>query len=93
MVFYCRYLVADAAGAIRNGFQKVFGGEAKFVMCYFHMRKNSTKKIDKLFRTESKRKDAKADIYKLHFSPDVGMFNKGVKLFEKKWKYDKEFLD
>lgn len=55
-------LVCDAANAILNGFQEVFGADCTFVMCYAHMYRTVTKKLATFIKCKKVSANILADI-------------------------------
>lgn len=82
-----RNLVADAAPAIRNGFEAVFGKADVVIMCWFHMMKCVKEKLcTAAWRlSEDQRRDIMNDILTLHYSWSEEMFLHCVRLFLDKW--------
>lgn len=82
MLFY-RYLVSDAAGAIRNGFVNVFGADCTLIMCYYHVKANLITRTKHL--PEDAKKELFGDIESLYFCWSTDMFDKASLLFQNKW--------
>ncbi|CAF0737907.1 unnamed protein product [Brachionus calyciflorus] len=76
------YLLADAAGAITNGFERVYGTNYKRIMCWAH----ANRAMDNNLKVE---KETKAkilnDINSLHLSFSESKFQLGYKLLKEKW--------
>lgn len=81
------HLVADADPAIHNGFRKIFGDDAKIIMCYAHVMGNIDRKY--AFASLENKEELKNDIRKLHLSANEAIFDIGCQLFIEKWS-DKE---
>lgn len=80
------YLISDAAGAIKNGFRKVWPN-AKLITCYFHVMKNVKEfKFDSMENREIIQKH----IRQLYYSPSTEHFDAGCQLFLKECKKIKE---
>ena len=77
-------LVADAAHSIQNAFKLVFGSDKKIVMCWAHMRRNASKKIESLVKSENKAA-IQEDIDKLQKVSSQELFEKATYLFFEKW--------
>lgn len=85
-----KYLISDAAGAIRQAFISVFGGEC--IMCWAHMYRCYKKHLH-LVESEQSREDLKKDIKLLQLCPDPETFKKASQLFFRKWKSETKFLE
>lgn len=81
-------LVADAAGAIHNGFLEVFKN-VLIIMCWAHLKRavkkryKSNKNIDKILQ----------DLDQLQIAPSKETFRRGLELFLQKWKTETEFVE
>lgn len=78
------FLISDAADAIRNAFQIIFGYEKILIMCWAHLRRNVTKKIDSLVN-ERYREEMIEDVDTLQLASSTEIFDKASRLFIKKW--------
>ncbi len=85
--FSPEYLVADAAGAITNGFSLAFQKKPSRIMCYYHVMANVKKKLN-LIKSEEKRAQILSDIKQMQTITSSSLFDIAVALFEKKWKLD-----
>jgi hypothetical protein len=77
-------LVADAAHSIQNAFKLVFGSDEEIIMCWAHMRRNVSKKIESLVKPENKARVLE-DIEKLQKVSSQELFGKATNLFFEKW--------
>ncbi|CAF0964252.1 unnamed protein product [Adineta steineri] len=82
-------LVADAADAIKNGFQNVFNNEYNHIMCWSHMK---TKIDNYVCHIDNKdiAKEIIHDIELLHLSNSTVVFKLATILFFKKWRNNKK---
>lgn len=86
-LFEPKYLMADAAAAIHNGFRKVYGDNTTVLMCFVHMKRNVEKNKTKLIAKENLQPIlTDIDNLKMAFAKDV--FDVGCKLFLEKWQTD-----
>lgn len=81
-----RFLVADAAAAIRNGFGAVFGPVTN-IMCWFHMKKCVEKRLNELQMglTKTMKTEVLKDIERLQLAWSPDAFSKASLLLKKKW--------
>lgn len=83
-------LVSDAAGAIINGFEAIYGMQLH-IMCFFHVKQNVEKK--KFTNTTNKNLIAQ-DLKILQLCPNQEAFETASNLFCAKWATkEKEFVD
>ena len=73
-------LVADASGAIMNGFSRVFGEPDKRIMCWAHMIRNVDKHAN-LVNDKKQWPKIRTDIEALQVAANSEMFTKGAQLF------------
>ncbi len=85
-------LISDAAKSIQNSFKEVFGEEKLVVMCWAHMKKNVSKKVEK-FVTPEFQTEISSDIDILQLSQSDDIFDKASILFLDKWYEETEFID
>ena len=78
-----KYLIADCAQAITNGFENVFGVDYTRIHCWFHVLKNVDKRLNSIL-TPSKSK-VLADIRILQLSRTKEEFDCACALFVTKW--------
>lgn len=78
-----KVLIADAAGAITNGFVSNFTN-GKVVMCYFHVMQNIEKNLKKKL-LQANRDAILKDIRQIHLSPSREIFERASTLFTQKW--------
>jgi MULE transposase domain len=78
-----KYVIADAAQAISNGFLACFEN-ARVIMCWAHAKKNIDAKTKKLCPKE-KLKEISDDISKLNLAKSDEAFDKASTLFLLKW--------
>ncbi|XP_031635576.1 uncharacterized protein LOC116348655 [Contarinia nasturtii] len=80
-------MISDAAPAIINAFYKIFADSAQAnVICWAHVKRNVCQKTNN--------EDMLSDISKLQLSYNSYTFERGVKLFMRKWrKTEKSFCD
>ncbi|CAF4035093.1 unnamed protein product, partial [Adineta steineri] len=76
-------LIADGSGAIRNGFEAIFG-EKPIVMCWAHMRRAVVKKIESMVNKMEKQ-DLVEDIDALQLAQSEQIFTKASNFFIRKW--------
>lgn len=82
VIYSPEVLISDAAGAIVNGFTKVFPDvNKKHVTCWFHAKKAILNRLN----TCEQRKEIADDIDKIHLSFSASVFDRGVTLFFEKW--------
>lgn len=75
-----RFLVSDAAPAIRNGFTLVFPDAETTIMCFAHVKMNARKAK---YKNQANRSTVDKNITQLHLLPTKKQFEVGTKLFEK----------
>ncbi|CAF1449502.1 unnamed protein product [Adineta ricciae] len=93
-------LISDAADAIKNGFNNVFGESHNEIMCWAHMKRKVENRICHIDNKEV-RKDILEDIEMLQLCNSTTTFKLATTLFMKKWKINSkqknqsilEFLD
>lgn len=83
-------LISDAADAIRNAFDSIFGEDSEKVMCWAHMRRCVDHRLNLV--EEEDRKAIMDDIDSIQLSCNPDVFEYSVKLFKKKWQKYEEFL-
>lgn len=81
-VFKPEVILSDHAGAIRNGFFKVFG-PSQNVICSVHLYRKLQEKSG--FSCKENKKLIKNDIFVLQSAPDAETFDHAVLLFLEKW--------
>lgn len=81
-----RVLICDAAFAIHNGFENVFGNDLPIIMCWAHVRRNVAKNLPKYIRDKKKQNEFLADLDKLQLARSTEDFEKASKLFIEKWR-------
>lgn len=79
-------LLADAADSITLGFEKVFDGSYRRLMCWFHMRKAVEKNLSKFSTNKKHQNEFMYDIDQLQLSQSDEVFDRAAKLFVDKWK-------
>ena len=84
-------LISDAAKSIHNSFKEVFGDDKLVVMCWAHMKKNVSKKVEKFVAPEF-RAEILSDIDILQLSQSNDIFDKAAILFLDKWYEETEFI-
>jgi len=84
-------LIADASQAIRNGFHRVFGTQSISIMCWAHMRKNVTKKVEK-YCHKNLVPEIFTDLDQLQLSNSEHIFLKASNLFIDKWSHQDAFI-
>lgn len=80
-------LLADAAQAITNRFNTVFGYSDIRLMCWFHVTQALKKKYNRVSHIE-----IDLDIHEIHRSQNKEIFEKAINLFKKKHCKETEFL-
>lgn len=86
-----QYLVADAAESIHNAFEETFEG-ASVIMCWFHMRKALSKRVDNHIHDKQKRQKFLNDIDMLQLSQTPAIFEIASQLFIVKWRTESNEL-
>lgn len=81
--FKPKYLMTDSAGAIRNGFSKVFP-EAVLLMCWYHMHAAIVKKQKMI--SVGNREAVIRDIRYIQYCDSEELFYIVVELFAMKWR-------
>ena len=61
-------------------------------MCWYHMRTNAEKNLS-LIKDQDTRKAIMNDIDALQLAPSERIFDAASKLFIKKWKHEKEYIE
>jgi len=82
-------LVSDAADAIKNGFRNVFGNSYNQIMCWAHMKRKIENRISQV-NDKDTAKEMLQDIEILQVCSSSSLFELGITLFMKKWKFDKK---
>lgn len=81
--FSPKFLVADAAPSIQNGFKRIFGdNNILVIMCYFHVIKNFN---DRKYKRQQNKTAMKEDLEKLHYVYDDELFDIASNFYVKKW--------
>lgn len=96
VIYAPKVLLADAAHACTNGFQAVFSGDNKRIVCWAHVLR-AYERLRRI-RNEETRKSISRDIYNLQQSVSPSIFRKAIQLFDMKWRQQNqdtinEFLD
>lgn len=88
-----KYLISDAAKSIQNAFTSIFEGSS-IVMCWFHMRKATAKRMECHIRDRRKQYEFLADLDLLQLSPSTEVFENASMLFVSKWQAESfELMD
>lgn len=85
-------LMADAAKAIPNGFERVFGDDFLELMCWFHAKLAMIDNIAILI-PKHKQDEVLRDIDSLHEAQNRAMFEKASRLFIEKYENYTEFVE
>lgn len=94
VTFSPKYLICDASGAIHNGAQFVFGTELTIIMCWAHVRRNVSKKVEKFFKNSKRQLEVMHDLDHLQIAKSKEVFDKAAQFFIDKWKEaNSEFCD
>ncbi len=87
-----RFLIADCADAITNGFEVAFGPHYKRIFCYYHVKAAINKHLHSV--NLNRRKLIKLDITLLRQSPSQATFEIAAKLLISKWREaEPKFID
>ena len=86
-----KYLIADCAQSITNGFESVFGTDYTRIFCWFHVKTNIEKKLNSVVSIH--KQQLISDICFLQLSRTTDQFNAACALFFNKWDKVEEFSD
>jgi hypothetical protein len=82
-------LVSDAAGAIKNAFKNVFSNQNELVTCWAHIKRKIDSKVS-MISDKSIQEEIVSDIELLQLCESCELFDKAIKLFERKWKTQRQ---
>lgn len=86
------FLICDGATAIHNAFRNVFGDDKSVIMCWAHMYRAVSNRLNVSIKDTTKRAKFLTDLSKLQVSKSVGNFEIASKLFVAKWKLESDSL-
>jgi len=76
-------LVSDAAAAIKNAFKNTFANENELVTCWSHMKRKIDTKVS-MISDQSLQEEIISDIQLLQLCNSIELFDKALRLFERK---------